>query len=190
MRYRLTEIEGFDLDHDVVLFKIGRPESGSDSTVEPFPYLVLGSSKDLEVGEKVMSISSPEGLGSTVTDGILSAVRNGGRLLQVTAPRSLRNSGGPLLDGRGNVIGVTVSQLGEGQNLNFAVPIDIVKSIKEKPFSPMSSEEFFSLISRARRPPGTAVAGNGGRDGELVGIIRPVKCIISRLTSLQILLCF
>jgi len=76
------------------------------------------------VGEQVIVIGAPEGLTNTVSDGIVSAVRQleTRRLLQITAPISPGSSGGPVLNARGEVVGVSVSILREGQNLNFAVP--------------------------------------------------------------------
>lgn len=77
-----------------------------------------------EVGDRVWAYGSPKGLAGTMTDGIVSAVRerNGRTMLQISAPISPGSSGGPVLDARGRVIGVTVSSVRGGQNLNFAVP--------------------------------------------------------------------
>lgn len=77
-----------------------------------------------ELGDHVWAFGSPKGLYGTMTDGIVSAVRErGGRtVVQISAPISPGSSGGPVLDERGRVIGVTVSSIRGGQNLNFAVP--------------------------------------------------------------------
>lgn len=77
-----------------------------------------------EIGDRVFAYGSPKGLYGTMTDGIVSAVRDrGGRtVIQISAPLSPGSSGGPVLDERGRVIGVTVSSVRGGQNLNFAVP--------------------------------------------------------------------
>jgi len=78
-----------------------------------------------EVGEAVIVIGAPEGLSNTVSTGIVSAIRRiqGKTLVQISAPISHGSSGGPVLNSRGQVIGVSVSVLSEGQNLNFAVPV-------------------------------------------------------------------
>lgn len=77
-----------------------------------------------DVGDRVWAYGSPKGLAGTMTDGIISAVRErGGRtVLQISAPISPGSSGGPVLDAHGRVLGVTVSSVRGGQNLNFAVP--------------------------------------------------------------------
>ncbi len=76
------------------------------------------------IGDRVWAYGSPKGLAGTMTDGIVSAVRerNGRTVLQISAPISPGSSGGPVLDARGRVVGVTVSSVRGGQNLNFAVP--------------------------------------------------------------------
>jgi len=78
-----------------------------------------------EVGERIVVIGSPLGLEQTVSDGIVSAVREipaFGKLIQITAPISSGSSGSPVVNVRGEVIGVATFQIVEGQNLNFAIP--------------------------------------------------------------------
>lgn len=102
------------------------------------PFLALASTAGLQVGDPVVAIGSPLGLGGTVSNGIVSALRSegpAGDWIQTTAPVSHGNSGGPLLDMRGSVIGVITwgVNLQQGQNLNFAIPSDVVKSLLAKP---------------------------------------------------------
>lgn len=96
-----------------------------------FNAVTLGNSETIKVGEKVVAIGNPEGLENTVSEGILSSTRNleGVNMLQITAPISHGSSGGPLFDSKGNVIGITSATFTEGQNLNFAIPIDYVKPL-------------------------------------------------------------
>jgi hypothetical protein len=121
------------------------------------------------VGEQVIVIGAPEGLTNTVSDGIVSAVRKleGRQLLQISAPISPGSSGGPVLNRRGEVIGVSVSIMREGQNLNFAVPVaDVVAlvasaagqfefpaSLDEPEHASSSSEESGRKSTRRNLPP-------------------------------------
>ncbi len=78
-----------------------------------------------EAGEKIVVIGTPLGLDKTVSDGIVSAVRETpgfGNIIQVTAPISPGSSGSPVINMRGEVIGVATFFVVAGQNLNFAIP--------------------------------------------------------------------
>lgn len=86
------------------------------------PYLTLDRS-DVVEGQRVLVIGNPEaeGLEGTVSEGIVSAIREGGKFIQITAPISPGSSGSPVLNEQGKVIGVASSILRGGQNLNFAI---------------------------------------------------------------------
>jgi S1-C subfamily serine protease len=91
------------------------------------PFLPLGSSEKIEVGTRIAVVGSPLGLEGTLTEGIVSAVRElFGELkrLQITAAISPGSSGSPVLNAKGEVIGVAAATLREGQSLNFAVPVE------------------------------------------------------------------
>jgi len=96
-----------------------------------FRTLSLGDSNRVQVGEEVVAIGNPLSLESTVSNGIVSGVRNvkeeGGKFLQITAPISPGSSGGPLFNIAGEVIGITTMYLKGGENLNFAIPINDAK---------------------------------------------------------------
>src|SRR5439155_24690357 len=81
-------------------------------------------------------IGNPLGLEGTVSDGLVSAVRDVpelGRMLQITAPVSPGSSGGPVVNMKGQVVGITRGLLKGGQNLNFAVPGDLVARLRSGP---------------------------------------------------------
>jgi hypothetical protein len=99
------------------------------------------SKKPLEIstdqttpGEKIFVIGTPKGLQATISDGIVSGIRSdeGRELIQITAPISPGSSGGPVINKDGEVIGVCVMQLKEGQNLNFAIPYKYLNTLKTK----------------------------------------------------------
>jgi hypothetical protein len=86
-----------------------------------------------EVGERVAVIGSPLGLERTVSDGIVSAVREiptFGNIYQITAPISPGSSGSPVVNMKGEIIGVATFQYAEGQNLNFAIPAQRITKLK------------------------------------------------------------
>jgi tetratricopeptide (TPR) repeat protein len=101
-----------------------------DLTSNPLP-LATGT---VSPGEQIFAIGNPEGLENTISQGIVSGLRNRDdrNLLQITSPISHGSSGGPILNARGEVVGVAVGMLEDGQNLNFAVPVSYVRSILEK----------------------------------------------------------
>jgi hypothetical protein len=86
-------------------------------------------------GEHIVVLGAPEGLTNTVSDGIVSAIRplDGQTLIQISAPISPGSSGGPVLNMRGEVIGVSVATYREGQNLNFAVPVSDLFAVSNSP---------------------------------------------------------
>jgi S1-C subfamily serine protease len=81
---------------------------------------------NLDIGESVYAIGNPRGLQRTISEGLVSGVRDqsDGRLIQTTAPISSGSSGGGLFDALGNLIGITALTLANSQNLNFAVPAE------------------------------------------------------------------
>jgi hypothetical protein len=93
------------------------------------------SDSDPVIGDEVWVIGSPEGLTGTMSNGIVSALRDldGQRFLQITAPISRGSSGGPVLNDSGEVVGVAVGLIPEGQNLNFAVPASYLASLARSP---------------------------------------------------------
>lgn len=103
-----------------------------------------------EVGERVFAVGNPKGLEGTLSDGLVSALRNFGtrKLIQITAPISPGSSGGPVLNDSGKVIGVSVGTLEDGQNLNFAIPSQILASLLKGPGSPIS---FSSLKAKQEK---------------------------------------
>lgn len=112
--YPIKKILAYDSIRDIALLRI--------SGVEGSP-LWLGNSCKLEIGDAVYVVGNPKGLEGTFSQGIISSIRNlnGKRYLQITAAISEGSSGGPILNEEGEVVGIAVATLKEGQNLNFAV---------------------------------------------------------------------
>ncbi len=116
-----------DADLDLAVLKI--------TTDQGLHTVGFGDSNEVLVGERAISIGNPLGLEHTLTDGLVSARRTfeGKKMIQMSTPISPGNSGGPLFNLRGEVIGVSTATLSGGfsgaQNLNLAIPINEVKEI-------------------------------------------------------------
>jgi len=93
-------------------------------------------SSTLEVGERVFAIGTPQGLEVTLSDGLVSGIRDfdHSRVIQTTAAISKGSSGGGLFDSSGRLVGITTFFVKEGQNLNFALPSELLASLGSHPF--------------------------------------------------------
>ncbi len=116
---------------DIALLQIDLPKD------EIFP-VPLGSSRDLEVGQKVLAIGNAAGLSNSLTVGVVSAVKRSlddsaieleDAFIQTDAAINPGNSGGPLLNSAGQVIGINDAILTNTQNMGFAIPIDLARGV-------------------------------------------------------------
>ena len=124
--FQIRQIVQQDLDADLVIAETSAPPSESK------PVNIRSGLP--EPGEKIIVIGNPMGLEQTVSDGIVSAVRRNQKaveFIQITAPVSPGNSGGPLLNMRGEVIGVATFQYRSGQNLNFCVAASRIAALQQ-----------------------------------------------------------
>jgi hypothetical protein len=144
----VVEVLNASMDYDLVLVRV---------EAKGLPTLTLGDSDAMRPGDPVVAIGNPMGLEDTVSNGLVSGRRKldaGVELLQVSAPISPGSSGGPLINDRGEVIGIAEQVLVEGQNLNFGVPIRYLLPMMKKP-EPVPFSEFAALIAQlaaAHRP--------------------------------------
>ncbi|HZP17355.1 MAG TPA: trypsin-like peptidase domain-containing protein [Terriglobales bacterium] len=129
-KYRATVV-GTDRSHDLAIIQIKAPDL--------IP-MVLGDSKNLQVGQKVYAIGNPFGLAGTLTSGIVSSIRSvqepdGATIdeaIQTDAAINPGNSGGPLLNSHGEVIGINTmiaSNVGQSAGIGFAIPINTAKAV-------------------------------------------------------------
>jgi serine protease Do len=123
-------IKGRDAKTDLAVLKI--------DAKKPLPYLVFGDSDQAKVGNWVIAVGNPYGLGGTVTAGIVSAhgrdIKEGpyDNFLQIDAPINPGNSGGPLFNQEGQVIGIDTaifSPNGGSVGIGFAIPSDLAKTV-------------------------------------------------------------
>jgi hypothetical protein len=119
--FKDVEVMAVDDQHDLIVLRIGA------KNLIPLP---LGDSAKVKAGERVVAIGNPLGLDYTISDGLVSAVREVTpqlTVLQISAPISPGSSGGPLFNERGEVIGISTLIVTQGQNLNFGMPVNQLK---------------------------------------------------------------
>ena len=131
--YTIEDVTATDKTNDLALLKV------TMSGIKPLP---LGNSSDVKIGETVYVAGNPKGLEGTFSDGIISSRRDKytKERLQMTAPISPGSSGGPVLNSKGEVIGISFMTLVGGQNLNFAIPSRYLTELltESKPAKPLA----------------------------------------------------
>ncbi len=125
-----AQLIGADARSDLAVIKI--------DSKKPLPYVEMGRSDDLMIGETVVAIGNPFGLNHTVTQGIISALHRTVRanrdqvysdFIQVDASINPGNSGGPLLNINGSLIGINTAIYQDAEGIGFAIPIDTARRI-------------------------------------------------------------
>jgi S1-C subfamily serine protease len=156
--YKNVYLLSSDPDKDLAFLKIEAVD---------LPTIPLGNSNDVQVGEDVLLVGAPKGLEQTVSDGLISGIRidNGVRVLQTSAAASPGSSGGPLLNRRGEAIGVMSFKVVNGENLNFTIPINYVRG-KLDTLSISNQKAFEPLKAQAEKHRGVWVAGHGTAEFE------------------------
>jgi serine protease Do len=132
-RYDATEVHAADRERDLAVIRIN---------AKGLTALKLGDSKAMKDGQAVVAIGNPRGLKRSVVTGVLSSRREveGRPVLQLAMPVEPGNSGGPVLDMDGRVVGVVSSKSLVTPNLGFAVAVESLKPLLEKPHPvPMSA---------------------------------------------------
>jgi tetratricopeptide (TPR) repeat protein len=123
--YLVKGVLAVDAEGDIALLKIDAPPD----QIKP---LSLDKTSPQE-GESIVVIGSPLGLEGSVTNGIVSAVRDiptFGRIIQITAPISSGSSGSPVVNMQGQVIGIATLQITGGQSVNFAIPSERISQLQ------------------------------------------------------------
>src|SRR5437868_10951268 len=147
--FQVKNVLAVDAEADIAILKVDAPPN----LVHP---LSLDRASPQE-GESVVVIGNPFGLEGSVTNGIVSAVRDipgFGRIIQITAPISPGSSGSPVVNMQGQVIGVATLQITGGQSVNFAIPSDRIAQLHRSAQSQsatMSLGELVAANSRDKR---------------------------------------
>ena len=138
--FPVVEIMNPNRLHDLVILRVDAPN---------LPVLTLGDSSKVRPGDSVLAIGHPLGLEDTISNGLISAVREVHadlEVLQISAPIAPGSSGGPLFNEHGEVIGVATAISSTGQNLNFGLPSKYVSELVESP-RPISMALFAAAMS-------------------------------------------
>ncbi len=125
------DVVGSDADNDLAVLRVRKPNGA-------LPFLKLGSSSDLMIGETIVAIGNPFGLSHTVTAGVVSATGRSVKgendqtytdFIQTDASINPGNSGGPLVNLDGEMVGVATAIIGGAQGIGFAIPADRARRI-------------------------------------------------------------
>ena len=142
--YQVKAVLAVDAEGDIALLKIDAPAGA----IRPLP-LVKTTPQE---GESIVVIGNPLGLEGSVTNGIVSAVRDiptFGRIIQITAPISSGSSGSPVVNMQGQVIGIATLQITGGQSVNFAIPSERISQLQAT--APMSLSDLVVASGRNKR---------------------------------------
>ena len=125
-KFDVTAIQATERSQDLAVLKIDAKD---------LPALMLGNSDELQDGQPIVAIGNPVGLERSIVAGVLSGRRDieGRAMLQIALPIERGNSGGPLLDMQGRVHGLLTLKSLKTENLGFAIPINALKPLLEKP---------------------------------------------------------
>ena len=174
-----AKVVGFDVFDDVAVLRV----DPAQHSLSPVP---LGDSGSVRVGEPVAAIGSPFGNENSLAVGVVSAVRRSiGSLtsaydlpdaIQVDAPINHGNSGGPVFNGRGRVIGIAAqirSTSGNAEGVGFAVPIDAAKrSMRELTASGRVAYAYLGVVTQDLTPSVATRLGLSVRQGALIDSVR------------------
>jgi hypothetical protein len=156
--YGVGSVIARDADRDVCLLFVRLPQrDAAGETVRsnnavvslPAPPVAqIAPLRTLEVGERVYAIGAPQGLDLTLSNGLVSGFRDykGTEYIQTSAPISKGSSGGGLFDAQGRLVGITTMFLKDGQNLNFAIPAELIASV------PVIKKENVQLAAQVPEP--------------------------------------
>ena len=138
-----VDIIGIDVEKDILILKI---------EAKKFPAIKIGDSKKLNIGQRIYAIGSPLGFENTISEGIISGLRSyeeyEKKFIQITASISSGSSGGAVVNDKGELIGISTLTAKEGQNINFAIPIEDVLNVEIGSYSKNDSYKDFEWFNK------------------------------------------
>jgi S1-C subfamily serine protease len=167
----------FDARKDLVLLKIKGFK---------LPVVELGDSDSVSVGNPVYAIGAPQGLELTISQGIVSGLRDSGdgyRVVQTTAAISPGSSGGGLFDETGRLVAITTYRIKGGENLNFAIPVNYVRGMAATT-AQFTLEELKSKLGSAVNQTGLS-ATNRSSDASVPTLAKAYRAVQGNLALVQ-----
>jgi serine protease Do len=159
-RLEVTGIHAWDRDKDLAVLRVQAAD---------LPFLTLGDSSALAQGDYVAAMGNPLGLRYSVVEGVVSAIQDvdGTKMVQLAMPIERGNSGGPLLDRDGKVVGVVTARSALTANLGFAMPANELRTLLEHP-APVTMKNWMTIGLLNEK----VWKANGGRWTQRAGVIR------------------
>ena len=168
-----AKVVGVDRKTDLAVLRL-------DAAGKRFPFLPLGNSDEVQVGDWVLAVGSPFGLQATVTSGIVSAkARQIGAgpyddFIQTDAAINPGNSGGPLVNMRGEVIGINTAIVRGGSGIGFAIPASMARQISAQLLdNGKVTRGWLGVVLQPLTPDLAASFGADGKKGALISEVSP-----------------
>ena len=136
-KLEVTAIHAWNREKDLAILRVG---------AQALPALELGDSAQLAQGDYVAAMGNPLGLRFSVVEGVVSAMQevDGHQMVQLAMPVERGNSGGPLLDKDGKVVGIVSMKSALTENLGFAVPVSELRALMENP-APVAMKSWLTI---------------------------------------------
>ena len=138
LKHEVVEVTATDSHWDLALLRV------ASRTLKPLP---LGDSESIKQGQPIVAMGNPEGLAFSVVDGVVSAypdLVNDIPMIRLALPIEKGNSGGPLLDRQGRVLGILTLKSARTENLGFAMPVNELKRLIAEP-NPVPMERWLTI---------------------------------------------
>lgn len=158
--YDVTSVIAYDVSLDIAVIRVSKT-STSGKKVSGFPKASMGDSDSIKAGQTIYALGSPVGLQNTISNGIISNVKQivgNETFIQITAPISHGSSGGALVNEYGEVLGITSAGITDAENIGFAIPINIINQFDLT----QVGEPYYGVAQTSQAPsiefyPGTSI---------------------------------
>ena len=170
-----VRVVAVDESRDLAVLRLEPDAGGALPRLVP---IKLGHSGDLVVGEQVVALGNPSGIGLTVSMGIISALHRATKsdftffsdMIQTDASTSSGSSGGPLLNCLGELVGLNTTKQTKAENMEFAIPVDLLREALPEMLAPEGRFGFVLGVTVTSDAPATVAAVATGSPAEAAGV--------------------